>query len=126
MKVHPQIINKGRRAEFVVLPINEYNEIISLLEDQQDLEIINEFAANPQELYPLEVVEQLLAGEHPVKVFREYRKLTQSSLAIKANISKQYISQIEKFERNGTEKTLTTIAKILDVEPEDLKPAPSL
>ena len=38
MKVHPQVINKGRKAEFVVLPINEYNEIISRLEEQQDLD----------------------------------------------------------------------------------------
>ncbi len=120
MKVHPQIINKGKKAEFVVLPIDEYKKLLSFVEEQQDIEEVEARMAEPQDMFPIEVVELLSAGENPVKVFREYRGLTQSLLATKINVSKQYISQIETGERKGTIKILKAIAKALQVETEDL------
>lgn len=120
MKVHPQIINKGKRAEFVVLPIDEYKKLLSFVEGQQDIEEVAARLAEPQDMFPLKVVELLSAGENPVKVFREYKGLTQSLLATKVNVSKQYISQIETGERKGTIRILKAIAKELQVETEDL------
>ncbi len=37
---------------------------------------MHELDHGEDELIPSEVVEQLLAGEHPLKVWREYRGLT--------------------------------------------------
>ena len=120
MKIHPQIINKGNKAEFVVLPIDEYNRLLSFVVDRHEVEEVKERLENPQETFPLEIVELLSNGEHPVKVFREYRGLSQSLLAKKINVSKQYISQIENFDRKGTVKVLKAIAKVLKAELNEL------
>ena len=120
MRVHPQIIANGNKAEFVVLPIAEYKKILGFMREQQEIEEVKSRLAEPHEMFPLEVVEKLSAGEHPVKVFREYRGLTQFLLATEVNVSKQYICQIEKLERKGTAKILKSIAKVLNVELEDI------
>ncbi|MDO8752555.1 MAG: helix-turn-helix transcriptional regulator, partial [Anaerolineales bacterium] len=52
---------------------------------------------------------------NPIKVWREYRGLTQQQLADKVKISKPYISQIETGKRTGTTEILSAIAKVLDV-----------
>jgi len=120
MKVHPQVINQGNKAIFVILPIDEYKKILSLIEEQQDIEEVKAMLAAPQETFPLEIIEKLSNGESPIKVFREYRGLSQSLLASRVYVSKQYISQIEKFERKGTAKILKAIAGALKVELEEL------
>ena len=92
-----------------------HKKIISLIAEQEDIEEQKARIANQQETFPLEVVEKLSSGEHPIKVFREYRGLSQSLLAAKVDIS-----QIEKFERQGTAKILKAIANALKVDLEDL------
>mgnify|MGYP003427762839 CR=1 FL=1 len=120
MKINPQIINKGDKAEFVVLPIGEYNKILTLLNEHKEIQEIENRLSDSQERFPLEVVERLSNGDNPITVYREYRGLTQAALATKVNVSKQYISQIEKLERVGTARILKAIAKILKVDLEDL------
>lgn len=120
MRFNPQIINKGNKAEFVVLPINEYNKILTLLGKRQEIQEIKARLAEPQESFPLEVVERLSNGENPITVFREHRGFTQTNLAGKVKVSKQYISQLEKSERAGTARILKAIAKTLKIDLEDL------
>ncbi|HQX18072.1 MAG TPA: helix-turn-helix transcriptional regulator [Anaerolineales bacterium] len=67
------------------------------------------------ELIPSEVVYAILDGENPIKVWREFRELTQQQLADAAGISKPYLSQIETGKRTGTTDILSAIAKALDV-----------
>ena len=59
-------------------------------------------------------------GDSPLKVFREYRGLTQAALAELAGISRLYLSQIETGRRGGSVKTLRALAKALDVELDDV------
>lgn len=120
MKIHPQTIYKGDKAEYVVLPIDDYNRLIEALEDQYDIEEIKRHFAKVSETFPVELIKALSDGENPIKVYREYRGINQSALAKKANVSRQYISQLEKGERKGTPKVLQSIANILKVELEDL------
>ena len=96
MKIHPQTIYRDKKPEFVVLPVKEYNKLISAFEDFQDIQEIRDYLANPGETFPMEVVQALSEGICPIKVYREYRGLSQSSLAQKAHVSKQYISQMIK------------------------------
>ena len=58
---------------------------------------------------------QICSYENPIKVWREYRELTQQQLAEIAGISKPYLSQIETGKRIGTAEILSAIAKALDV-----------
>ena len=62
----------------------------------------------------------MLAGERPVRVFRDYRGLTQKQLARTVGISPLYLSQIERGIHNGSVATLAAIARALSVELDDL------
>lgn len=68
-----------------------------------------------EELIPSEVVHAIMDGENPIKVWREYRGLTQQQLAGKVKISKPYLSQIETGKRTGTTEILSAIAKALGI-----------
>ena len=37
MKLHPQVIEKEGRNEFVVLPFDEYQELTTMMHDYEDL-----------------------------------------------------------------------------------------
>ena len=69
---------------------------------------------------PANVANALLAGEQPIKVWREYRGLTQEALAEKAQISKVYLCQIETRKRVGALKTLRAIADALSISLNEL------
>lgn len=72
------------------------------------------------ESFPIDVVNRLIEGEHPVRVFREYRGITAADLARKIGISKAGISQIETRKRRPTVQRLKTIAEVLGVTVDDL------
>ncbi len=119
MKENIQLIERGGKPEWAVLPYEEY---LTLLEQAEMLEDIRDYDAakaalenGEDELIPSEVVYTILDGENPIKVWREYRGLTQQQLADKAGISKPYLSQIETGKRTGTTEILSAIAKALDV-----------
>ncbi|HEY2539266.1 MAG TPA: helix-turn-helix transcriptional regulator [Stellaceae bacterium] len=69
---------------------------------------------------PHQVVTRLLAGENPVRVWREHRGHSLRQLAERAGIGTGYLSQIENRERKGTVETLKKIAAALDVDLDDL------
>ncbi|HET9589492.1 MAG TPA: helix-turn-helix transcriptional regulator [Anaerolineales bacterium] len=72
------------------------------------------------ELIPSEVVFAILDGKNPVKVWREYRRLTQQQLADTAGISKPYLSQIETGKRTGTPEVLSAIARALNISLDEI------
>lgn len=70
---------------------------------------------------PSEVAFAILDGKHPIRAWREYRGLTQDTLAKAAKISKAYLSQIETGKRHGTLSALKTICHQLEI-PLDIYP----
>lgn len=120
MKLHPQKIYNGQTAEFVVLPIKEYEQLMLLLEDIEDMKATHDQLTNPEETFPLEFVLELSRGKNRIKAYREYRELSQVSLAQAAGVTKQYISQLENNERAGTTRVLKAIAKALNVSVADI------
>ena len=119
MKEEIQIIERDGKPEWAVLPYEEYLQLIEqaeLLEDIRDFDTMSAaIERGEEELIPSEVVYAILDGENPIKVWREYRGLTQQQLADKVKISKPYLSQIETGKRTGTTEILSLIAKALDV-----------
>lgn len=119
MKEEIQIIERDGKPEWAVLPYEEYLQLLEqaeLLEDIRDFDAISAaIERGDEELIPAEVVYAILDGENPIKVWREYRGLTQQQLADKVKISKPYLSQIETGKRTGTTEILSAIAKALDV-----------
>ena len=57
---------------------------------------------------------------NPVRVWREYRGLTQRELAEKAGLAQAYIAQIETGRRKGTVDVYKRLAEALRVDIDDL------
>lgn len=114
-----QIIEKDGKPEFAVIPYVDYQHFLELLEDEADARAVAEFheayTTGREFLIPDEIMRREVAGESPVKLWREHRCLTQQELATRAGISKPYLSQIEAGKRQGTVDTLSAIARALDV-----------
>ena len=66
--------------------------------------------------YPAILVNRILAGQNPVKVFREGKNLTQEDLASACCMTKNFISMIETGRRPLMSKTAAKIAAVLDVD----------
>lgn len=120
-----QIIEREGKPEYAVLPYNEYLKLLQLVEDVRDAadakNSIRELVSGEDEAIPAEVVGRLVAGDdHPLKVWREYRGLTQEVLGAAAGVGKSYISQIEAGSKTGSTKVLKALAKILQVDIDDL------
>ncbi len=114
-----QIIKKGDKPEWAVLPYEDYLQLIENLEMAQDIqEYDNAKAAlerGEDELIPSELVYAILDGANAIKTWREYRQMSQYALAEKAGISVPYLSQLETRKRQGSLTVLSAIAKALKV-----------
>jgi DNA-binding XRE family transcriptional regulator len=76
--------------------------------------------AGEDELIPLEIIERGLRGESSIRVWREYRKLTQEQLAKKSRVSRALIAAIETNRNAGSVSTLKKLGLALDVSWEQL------
>jgi transcriptional regulator with XRE-family HTH domain len=73
-----------------------------------------------EESFPADIARRLATGEKPLKVFREWRGLTQQQLGDKASVPPMYISQIERGARNLGRKAAAKLSPVLQVSLEAL------
>ena len=85
-----------------------------------DEELYDRADVEEGESFPAEVVDRLLAGQNPIRVYRDHRGMTQGALAATAGIHPVYLSQIETGKRTGSAKTLAAIAEVLGVTVDEL------
>jgi len=91
-------------------------EDIELSEDIRDYDLaMQRIESGEEELIPGEVVYAILDGENPIRIWREYRQMTQRQLASSVGISVPYLSQLESGKRSGTTRVLNLIAASLRV-----------
>lgn len=94
-----QILRAHGKPAFTVLPIDEYRELLDLAEDAKDAEALHRaakrYASGKEEAVPADVVDRLLAGESPVRVWREHRGLTAALLAEMIGGTPAHISKLE-------------------------------
>ena len=119
-----QLIKQGDRPEWAVIPYEEY---VSLIEKAEMLEDIQDYDAakaalerGDEELVPGEVVDALLDGANPIKVWRTFRGKTRQELAGQVGISAAYLSQLGTKKRTGSLEILSAMARALNVTLEDL------
>jgi DNA-binding XRE family transcriptional regulator len=121
-----QIIKQGDKPEWAVIPYETYLQLVEKAEMLQDIQEYDgtkaALAHGKEELIPSEVVYAILDGENAIKVWREYRGLSQQETAEKAGISVPYLSQLETHKRKGSLAVLSAIAKTLKVSLEDIAP----
>jgi DNA-binding XRE family transcriptional regulator len=118
-----QVIEKDGKPEWAVIPYAEYERLVEEAEMLHDVRAYDEAiqaVAAGEELIPSEVTYALLDGSNPVRVWREYRGLTQQQLAEAAGISVPYLSQIEAGKRRGSAEVLAAIARKLALSLDDL------
>lgn len=125
MNVQVQMIERDGQPEYAVVPIQLYRRLLALAEDAEDIaaadDAVRELDEGKDELLPSEVVHRLLGGgEHPLRVWREYRGFTQEALAERAGVGKSYVSQIEAGKKTGSAAVLRALAVALRVDLDDL------
>ncbi len=116
----PQVIvDAAGRPAYAVLPWQEYERLLgdAAISDE---ELYDRARSEGAESFPIEVADRIVAGESPIRVYRNYRGMTQQELAVAAGINPVYLSQIERGHRTGSTKTLGALARLLDVALDDL------
>jgi DNA-binding XRE family transcriptional regulator len=121
-----QIILTPSGERLAILPAEDYEALVAggadAIEDAADLARIDEILGTRDRgaVLPAAAMKQILSGESPLRVWREFRGLSQSALAKSAGILPSYLSMIETGKRVGPVATLRRIAKVLDVDLDDL------
>jgi ribosome-binding protein aMBF1 (putative translation factor) len=106
--------------EFAVLPIDELKKLMDdaeMLADVKAYDVAKErIERGGDELIPLEITERRLAGDSTVRIWREYRGLTQEDLAKASKVSRPMIAAIEARHKTGGIATLKKLAAALKVD----------
>ena len=108
--------------EYTVVPREDFEALRDVVdEDEMDIAVARRVLEDSdEELVPFELAERIAAGVHPVRVWREYRGMTASSLATQSSIAQSYLSDIETGKKPGSVKALKSIATVLGVAVDDL------
>jgi len=118
-----QVIEKDGKPEWAVIPYDAYQRLLEGAEMLQDIGVYDEVKKSiedGEELIPSAVTYAILDGANPIRVWREYRGLTQQQVAEAAGISVPYLSQIESGKRKGSAEVLTAIANALSLDLDDV------
>lgn len=87
---------------YVLIPLHEYR-------------MMNGDGGVPDNL-PQEILDAICARqEHPIRILRKYRGMTQSDLAHMAGLSRPYLTEIETGKKDGSISALRAIAEALQV-----------
>ena len=104
----------------------EYERLCALEEEFADIQaalsVEARIASGEEELIPAQVVDRLLDRESPLRVWREYRALSQSALARASGVNRVQIVEIEAGRNSGSVHTLRKLADALRIAVDDLIP----
>ncbi|MBF0305811.1 MAG: helix-turn-helix transcriptional regulator [Alphaproteobacteria bacterium] len=106
--------------------------LVEAVEDAEDVATLRIAEAREKEIgkeaaradhLPVELVMRLLAGEHPVRIWRERRGLSSRALAEKAGIARSYLVEIEGRKKIGSVAAYRRLAAALALAVDDLLPS---
>ena len=120
-----QYIRTEDGSELAVIPRSDYERLVAADEDRADnalADAAERRLVEGEETVPLDMAKRLLAGEHPVRVWREHRGLRVGELASLAELTQPQVSYIETGKRKGTFETMIALARALGVDVDDLVP----
>jgi DNA-binding XRE family transcriptional regulator len=108
------------REDKVILRKKDFEALLERMEELEDIVAFDRATESEEECFPAAIARSLLAGENPIRVFREHRGMTQEVLAAQAGISKGMVSRIESGFKVGSVATIRVLAKALKVDLDDL------
>jgi DNA-binding XRE family transcriptional regulator len=115
-------------ANTVTLRRSEYEALVERFEDIADSAALNDLdvrLANSEtdalaDYLSQRSVERLIAGESPVRIWREHRGLSARALAEAAEVTPSYVSEIETGRKPGSLDAMAKIARALGIPLENL------
>lgn len=91
---------------YVLMPLHDYRELTS---------------SSGENALPDDILNSLAARQdHPVKIIRTFRGMTQNELAKESGISRPYLTEIETGKKDGSLRAMKSIAQALGVSVGDL------
>lgn len=106
--------------DMITIPKKEYDRLVDAADDLADIKAIDKHRANPEEAIPSEYAARLIAGEGPLRVWRDYRGYTQADLATLSDVNRVQIADIEAGRKSGSIATIKKLAEALSVTIDDL------
>jgi DNA-binding XRE family transcriptional regulator len=114
---------EGRKL--VVVSADAYHQLLDAAEERDD--IASAVAAEKrreagEEYIPAEMLYRIMDGENALRVWREYRGMTLTQLALEAGINKATVSQLENGKAQGKPATWRGLADALKITVDDILP----
>ena len=111
-------------GEMITIPLDEFKRMQAAVDDLGTLQahdrVIADLAAGREERVPAAYVRRMIAGERPLRVWRNLRGLTQSALANASGVNRVQIAEIEAGRKNGSLETARRLAEALGISVDDL------
>ena len=115
-----KILEANGKPAFAVLPYDEYRALRELAEDADDIAALARFAkryaSGAESTIPVDVVDRMLAGETPLRVWREYRGMTAARLSALVGITPAHMSKLEAGRGDPSLALLRKLGKALDID----------
>ncbi len=110
----------------VTLRREDFDAITAALEDAADradhAAVMDRLASGEEEAVPFELVERILEGEPPLRVWRDHRGLSAAALAERAGVDPALVAAIEAGGTGAGFADMTRLARALGVALDDLAP----
>ena len=106
--------------KMVTIPRAEYEALLAAREDLADIIAFDQAKAEPGDRIPDSVVARILDGETPLRVFRNWRGLTQHTLANESGVNRSYIAEIETGKKPGSTAAMRKLAAALGIDVDNL------
>lgn len=110
----PTLIETPKGERLVLIPEADYKALVAAAEGR---------VAASDVVVPAEVANRIFAGDHPVRVYREWRGMTSADLAKAAAVSAGHLSDVERGRRQASDEVRRRLAGALGVHADDLLPA---
>jgi DNA-binding XRE family transcriptional regulator len=111
--------------KIAMLPIADYERLLEIVEDKADIqaaERADKRREEGEEYLPMELANQIIAGENALRVWRNYRGITLDELGKSVSIGKSFLSQIENGIARGKPALWRKLAVALNVSTDDILP----
>jgi DNA-binding XRE family transcriptional regulator len=122
-------MNDAGKSDTVTLSRTEYEALLERIQDAEDKAAIDRLEARianegfdvaTRNYLPLGLMQRLLKGEHPIRVWRAHRGLTREMLAERAGVAPSYVTEIETGRKPGSFDALARLGHALDISLDDL------
>jgi ribosome-binding protein aMBF1 (putative translation factor) len=112
--------------ETVLISRTAWKRIAEALEDAGDHAAVRASKArmsrNEDDALPIAFYRRIRSGEHPIRVWRDYRGLGLNELAARAKVARGYLSEIETGKKPGSVAALKRVADALNIALDDALP----